>query len=260
MNYYKIILMSLIIIVGVLISIAYITLIERKIMGLMHRRIGPIRLVQPIIDGVKLLFKEIIVPYRSTYLFLGPIIILILCLVIWVPIPLDLGVMYKENKYSILYILAISALNVYLYIFTGWITLSKYGFIGSLRSISQLISYEVSVGIIIMNIIILNGTFNLNDLYLNQIYIPYIFPLFPIFILFLFSILAETNRTPFDLPEAESELIAGYLIEYGGFAFASIYLAEYGFILVLSYLCGILFLPMLIIPFTIFIIFSFIWD
>lgn len=250
---------SLIIIIGVLISIAYITLAERKIMGLMQRRLGPRTEIQPIKDGLKLYLKEIIIPSRADKILIGPLIILVLCLIIWYVIPFNLGISYSDSNYSILYLLAISSLNVYVYIFSGWITLSKYANLGSLRSISQLISYEVSVGIIFMNIIILTNSFNLNDLYENQIFIPYFFPLIPIALLFFLSILAETNRTPFDLPEAESELIAGYLIEYSGFAFASIYLAEYGFILILSYLFGLLFFPTCIIPVCLFIIFSFIW-
>lgn len=192
-------------------------------------------------------------------MLIGPLIILTLCLIIWIPIPIDLGVMIKENKYSILYILAISSLNVYLYIYSGWSTISKYAYIGSLRSISQLISYEVSIGIIFMCIIYLNNSFNFNDLLLFQIYSSNLFPLFPIVSLFLISILAETNRPPFDLPEAESELIAGYLIEYGGFAFASIYLAEYGFILFMSFLFSILFFGIFLSFFSLFIIFFFIW-
>ena len=257
---------SIEIIIPILISIAYITLAERKIMGRMQRRIGPnkvgiIGIIQPIIDGIKLISKEIIIPQRVQIfeMLIGPLIILILCLIIWIPIPIDLGVMIKENKYSILYILAISSLNVYLYIYSGWSTISKYAYIGSLRSISQLISYEVSIGIIFMCIIYLNNSFNFNDLLLFQIYSSNLFPLFPIVFLFFISILAETNRPPFDLPEAESELIAGYLIEYGGFAFASIYLAEYGFILFMSFLFSILFFGFFLSFFSLFIIFFFIW-
>lgn len=257
---------SLEIIIPILISIAYITLAERKVMGLMQRRIGPnkigpIGLLQPIVDGIKLVLKEIVIPQKVKVfeMLIGPCIILILCLIIWIPIPIDYGIMIEENKYSILYILAISSLNVYVYIYSGWSTLSKYAYIGSLRSIAQLISYEVSIGIIIMSILFINHTFNLNDILFSQIYFPNFFPLFPIAILFFISILAETNRPPFDLPEAESELIAGYLIEYGGFAFASIYLAEYGFILVMSYLFSILFFGSFLSFFTLLSIFSFIW-
>ena len=257
---------SLEVIIPILISIAYITLTERKVMGLMQRRIGPnkmgwVGILQPIVDGIKLVLKEVVVPQKVKVIemLIGPSIILILCLIIWIPIPIEYGVMIEENKYSILYILAISSLNVYLYIYSGWSTLSKYAYIGSLRSIAQLISYEVSIGVIIMSILFINHTFNLNEILYSQIYFPNFFPLLPLAILFFISILAETNRPPFDLPEAESELIAGYLIEYGGFAFASIYLAEYGFILVMSFLFSILFFSYFIPLFTLISIFSFIW-
>ena len=258
---------SIEIIIPILISIAYITLGERKIMGRMQRRIGPnkvgqIGIIQPIIDGIKLISKEIIIPQRVKIyeMLIGPIIILIFCIIIWIPVPIEIGIMIKENKYSILYILAISSLNVYLYIYSGWSTISKYAYLGSLRSIAQLISYEVSIGIIIMSVIYLNNSFNLNDLLIFQIYIPNIIPLLPIACLFFISILAETNRPPFDLPEAESELIAGYLIEFGGFAFASIYLAEYGFILFMSFFFSILFFGSFLSFLSLFIIFSFYLD
>lgn len=258
------------VIIIILISIAYITLAERKIMGRMQRRIGPnvigpFGLLQPIIDGVKLVLKEIIIPQQSNkfYFLFGPIIILTLCLIIWAPIPFQLGVHISENNNGLLYILAISSLSVYILLYSGWSSNSRYAFLGSLRSIAQLISYEVSIGIIIMSVISLSGSFNLDLIVLNQIYLPFLVPLFPIFLLFFISILAETNRPPFDLPEAESELIAGYIVEYGGFAFGAIYLAEYGFILAMSFITSILFwgAPGTIIGtmFTIIIIFGFIW-
>lgn len=258
------------VIIVVLIGIAYITLSERKIMGAMQRRVGPnvvgyFGILQPIVDGIKLVVKEVIIPQQSNkiYYLLGPIIILTLCLIIWVPIPLKLGEQIEENNNGVLYILAISSLSVYILLYSGWSSNSKYAFLGSLRSIAQLISYEVSIGIIIMSVIILSNSFNFNYILLDQIYISNLFPLFPIFILFFISILAETNRPPFDLPEAESELIAGYIVEYGGMAFAAIYLAEYGFILAMSNFASILFwgAPGTIFGtcFTIFIIFGFIW-
>lgn len=255
---------SIIIIIGVLISIAYITLGERKIMGLMQRRIGPNKIgkIQPIADGLKLISKEIIIPKKSrrVEILIGPIIILALCLILWIPVPiLRPENIIMENKYGIIYILAVSSLNVYLYIYSGWSTLSKYAYLGSLRSIAQLISYEVSIGIILMNVMILNNSLNISELIKNQIYIPFIVPLLPIFIIFLFSILAETNRPPFDLAESESELIAGYIIEYGGFAFAAIYLAEYGFIFFFSYLTSLLFTSSTIILTTLIIIVFYIW-
>lgn len=258
------------VIIILLIGIAYITIAERKVMGSMQRRVGPnitgiYGILQPLADGLKLVIKETIIPQQSNkiYYLIGPMIILTLCLIIWVPIPFRLGEQIEENNNGILYILAISSLSVYILLYSGWSSNSKYAFLGSLRSIAQLISYEVSIGIIIMSVILLNNSFNLNELILHQIYISNIIPLFPIFILFLISILAETNRPPFDLPEAESELIAGYIVEYGGMAFAAIYLAEYGFIQAMSSLCSILFwgAPGTISGtlFTIFIIFIFIW-
>ena len=258
------------IIIIVLIGIAYITLAERKIMGSMQRRVGPnivgfFGILQPIVDGLKLVIKETIIPQQSNkiYFLIGPMIILTLCLIIWVPIPLKLGEQIEENNNGILYILAISSLSVYILLYSGWSSNSKYAFLGSLRSIAQLISYEVSIGIIIMSVIILSNSFNLNHIILHQIFISNIFPLFPIFILFFISILAETNRPPFDLPEAESELIAGYIVEYGGMAFAAIYLAEYGFIQAMSFFASLLFwgTPGTIVGtlFTILIIFTFIW-
>ena len=258
------------IIIILLIGIAYITIAERKVMGSMQRRVGPnitgfFGILQPLADGLKLVIKETIIPQQSNkiYYLIGPMIILTLCLIIWVPIPLRLGEQIEENKNGVLYILAISSLSVYILLYSGWSSNSKYAFLGSLRSIAQLISYEVSIGIIIMSALFLNFSFNLNFFILHQIYTPFIIPLFPIFILFLISILAETNRPPFDLPEAESELIAGYIVEYGGMAFAAIYLAEYGFIQAMSSLCSLLFwgAPGTISGtiFTMFIIFSFIW-
>ncbi len=258
------------VIIIVLIGVAYITLAERKVMGSMQRRVGPnivgyFGILQPIIDGVKLVIKEIIIPQQSNkfYYLIGPIIILTLCLIIWVPFPFLLGVQIEENNNGVLYILAISSLSVYILLYSGWSSNSKYAFLGSLRSIAQLISYEVSLGIIIMSVIMLSNSFNLNQIILHQILISNIFPLFPIFILFFISILAETNRPPFDLPEAESELIAGYIVEYGGMTFAAIYLAEYGFIQAMSFFASLLFwgAPGTISGtiFTMFIIFTFIW-
>ena len=257
-------------IVVLLIGIAYITLAERKVMGSLQRRVGPnivgvYGILQPIVDGIKLVVKESIMPQQSEkkYYLMGPVLILTLCLIIWIPMPFRLGETVSEINNGMIYILAISSLSVFILLYSGWSSNSKYAFIGSLRSIAQLISYEVSIGIIILSVIILANSFNLNELILHQVYISNIFPLFPIFILFFISILAETNRPPFDLPEAESELIAGYIVEYGGMAFAAIYLAEYGFIQAMSSLCSILFwgAPGTFIGtfFTLFILFAFIW-
>ena len=258
------------VILVVLIGVAYITLAERKVMGSMQRRVGPnlfgfFGLFQPILDGLKAAIKEIIIPQQSNriYFMMGPILVLTLCLIIWTPIPFKLGFQINENNYGVLYILAISSLSVYILLYSGWSSNSKYAFLGSLRSIAQLISYEVSIGIIIMSVLLFSNSFNLNHFILQQIFLPNLIPLFPIFFLFFFSILAETNRPPFDLPEAESELIAGYLVEYGGMAFAAIYLAEYGFIQAMCSFASLLFwgAPGTLTGtlFTVFLIFSFIW-
>lgn len=250
----------------ILLGVAYITLAERKILGSMQRRKGPniigiFGILQPITDGIKLIIKEILIPQQSNkiYFILGPIITLSLSFMIWVPIPLGNRIIISDTNYGLLYILAISSISVFILLFSGWSSNSKYAFIGAIRSIAQLISYEVSIGLIIMSLIILSGSFNLLFFINNQIFLPNIFPLFPLFFLFLISALAETNRPPFDLPEAESELIAGYIIEYGGMAFAAIYLAEYSFIQSMSVLTTLLFFGSFNPFFITFIIFFFIW-
>lgn len=252
-------------IIVVLIGVAYITLAERKVMGAMQRRKGPniigiYGILQPIIDGVKLLIKEILIPQQSNKInyIVGPTITLILSLVIWIPIPIgNLYGFFKENNYGIIYILAVSSISAFILLFTGWSSNSKYTFLGAIRSIAQLVSYEVSFGIIILNVMLLNDSVNLIKIIYKQIFIPNILFLFPIFILFLLSALAETNRPPFDLPEAESELVAGVLTEYGGFAFAALYLAEYAFVQSMSLLSAILFFGNSYLTF--FFVFLFIW-
>lgn len=255
------------IIIIVLIGVAYITLAERKVMGSMQRRKGPnivgiYGILQPIADGIKLVIKEIIIPQQSNKIFfmLGPILTLTLSLIIWIPLPFGINSVIYENEYGILYVLAISTLSVFILLYSGWASFSRYAFIGAIRAIAQLISYEVSMGILVISILLLNNSFNFLEILYNQIYIPNIIALFPLFILFFISALAETNRPPFDLAEAESELIAGYIVEYGGMSFAAIYLAEYAFIQSMSVLTTILFFGTTN-PFfgTIFIIFGFIW-
>lgn len=237
-------------IIGILLGVAYITLGERKILSSIQRRIGPNivgynGLLQPIIDGIKLLIKEILIPQQAIFIIyiIGPICTLILALIIWIYIPINnnRGILW-ENEYGIIYILTISSLSVFISLYSSWSSQSKYTYIGTIRSISQLISYEVSMGIIILNLIILSHSFNLLDFIYSQIYINYIIPLFPIFILFFISIVAETNRPPFDLSEAESELVAGVLTEYSSLSFAYLYLSEYTFIFSMSLLSSILFL------------------
>lgn len=253
------------VIIVILIGVAYITLGERKVMGAMQRRIGPniiglYGILQPIIDGVKLILKEILIPKQvNKYNYIiGPTITLILALIIWAPIPINnMYQGYKENNYGIIYILAISSISAYILLYTGWSSNSKYSFIGAIRAIAQLISYEVSFGLVILNVIIINDSLNLTKILYKQIYIPNVLMLFPILILFIISALAETNRPPFDLPEAESELVAGVLTEYGGFAFAALYLAEYAFVMSMSILTSILFFGTTLLTF--FFVFLFIW-
>lgn len=252
-------------IIVILIGVAYITLGERKIMGAMQRRLGPNKvgvygLIQPIVDGIKLILKEILIPQQSNKYnyIIGPTITLILALIIWIPIPINnIYQVYRENNYGIIYILVVSSISAFILLYTGWSSNSKYTLIGSIRAIGQLISYEVSFGLIILNVIIINDSLNLVKILYKQIYMPNIFILFPIFILFLISALAETNRPPFDLPEAESELVAGLLTEYGGFTFAALYLAEYTFVLSMSILTSILFFGTPKLAF--FFVFFFIW-
>lgn len=252
-------------IIVILLGVAYITLAERKVMGGMQRRVGPnivgiYGILQPIIDGVKLIIKEIIIPQQSNKYnyMIGPTVTLLLSLIIWIPIPI--GGIYQvlfESNNGIIYILVISSISAFILLYTGWSSNSKYTLVGSIRGIAQLISYEVSFGIIILNVLILNDSLNIVKILYKQIYMPNIIILIPIFILFLISSLAETNRPPFDLPEAESELVAGILTEYGGFAFAALYLAEYSFVMSMSILTSILFFSTT--KLTIFFIFFFIW-
>lgn len=264
---YSKIIESLEIVIIILIGVAYITLAERKVMGAMQRRKGPnvvgiYGLLQPLADGLKLAIKEIIIPQQANKIFfmLGPILTLTLSLIIYIPIPFGISSIIYENEYGILYILAVSTLSVYILLYSGWSSNSKYAFIGAIRSIAQLISYEVSMGIIVISILLLNNSFNLIEILYKQIYVPNILALLPLFVLFFISALAETNRPPFDLPEAESELIAGYIVEYGGMSFAAIYLAEYAFIQSMSILGSVLFFGTTN-PFmgTLLIIFGFIW-
>lgn len=252
-------------IIIVLIGVAYITLGERKLMGAMQRRIGPnvvgvYGILQPLVDGGKLLIKEILIPQQSNKYnyIIGPTITLILSLIIWIPIPIgNIYQVYRETNYGIIYILVISSLSAFILLYTGWSSNSKYTFIGAIRAIAQLVSYEVSFGLITLNIVILNDSFNFVKILYKQLYLPNFFVLLPILLLFILSSLAETNRPPFDLPEAESELVAGLLTEYGGFAFAFLYLVEYAFLFSMSLLASILFFGTTFLTF--FFIFLFIW-
>jgi NADH-quinone oxidoreductase subunit H len=238
----------LIIIVPLLISVAYFTLAERKILGVIQRRRGPnvigvYGLLQPLADGFKLLVKETIIPSSANkFLFiLSPIITFLISLMGWAIIPFDKTAFLSEINIGILYIFAISSLGVYGIIMSGWSSNSKYAFLGALRSAAQMVSYEVSIGFIIITIVICCGSFNLQTIISSQQNVWFIIPFFPLFLLFFISGLAETNRHPFDLPEAETELVSGYNVEYSAMGFALFSLGEYANMLLMSSLNIILF-------------------
>jgi NADH-quinone oxidoreductase subunit H len=244
-----IILKILAIVVPLLISVAYFTIAERKFMGSIQRRRGPnvigfVGLLQPLADGLKLFVKETILPSNSNiYVFLlAPVLTFVLSLIGWAVIPLAETIVISDMNLGVLYLLAVSSLSVYGIIMAGWSSNSKYPFLGSLRSAAQMISYEVSIGFIIVNICVCAGSFNLSNIVLAQEKIWFIIPLFPMFILFYISMLAETNRHPFDLPEAEAELVSGYNVEYSAMTFALFFLGEYANMLLMSTFSSILFL------------------
>jgi NADH-quinone oxidoreductase subunit H len=237
------------IVIPLLISIAYLTIAERKLLGSIQRRKGPnvvgfLGLLQPFADGLKLFSKETILPKDSSvYVFiLAPLITFILSLIGWSVIPLSGTVLISDINLGVLYLFSISSLGVYGIILAGWSSNSKYPFLGSLRSAAQMISYEVSIGLIIVNVCLCAGSFNLSTIVMAQKNIWFIFPLFPMFVLFYISMLAETNRHPFDLPEAESELVSGYNVEYSAVTFALFFLGEYANILLMSAFSSLLFL------------------
>jgi NADH-quinone oxidoreductase subunit H len=251
------------IVVPLLISVAYFTLAERKIMGSIQRRRGPnvigyLGLLQPLADGLKLFVKETILPSNSNlFLFiLAPLLTFILSLIGWSVIPLSETVVISDLNVGIMYLFAISALSVYGIILAGWSSNSKYPFLGALRSAAQMISYEVSIGFIVVTVALCAGSFNLSKIVLAQQKVWFLIPLFPMFILFYISMLAETNRHPFDLPEAEAELVSGYNVEYSSMTFALFFLGEYANMLLMSTFSSLLFLggwlPLFnIFPFTI---------
>ena len=237
-----------IIIVPLLISVAYFTLAERKILGVIQRRRGPnvigvYGLLQPLADGFKLLVKETIIPSSANkFLFiLSPIITFLVSLMGWAIIPFDKTAFLAEINIGILYIFAISSLGVYGIIMSGWSSNSKYAFLGALRSAAQMVSYEVSIGFIIITIVVCCGSFNLQTIISSQQKVWFIVPFLPLFLLFFISGLAETNRHPFDLPEAETELVSGYNVEYSAMGFALFSLGEYANMLLMSSLNIILF-------------------
>ena len=246
----------LLIVVPLLIAVAYFTLAERKVIASMQRRRGPNvvgmwGLLQPLADGLKLLIKESIFPSNSnTIIFvLAPILTFLLSLLGWAVIPYGESMVLSDLNVGLLYIFAVSSLGVYGILTSGWSSNSKYAFLGALRSAAQMVSYEVSIGLIIISVLLCAGSLNLSKIVLAQEDIWYIIPLFPVFIMFFVSALAETNRAPFDLPEAEAELVAGYNVEYSAMGFALFFLGEYANILMMCALCTILFLGGWLPPF-----------
>lgn len=237
------------VIVVVLISVAYFTLAERKIMGTIQRRKGPNvigfqGLLQPLADGLKLFVKETILPSNANkaLFLLAPMLTFGLSLLGWLVIPFGEKLVLADINVGILYLLAISALGVYGIILSGWASNSKYAFLGALRSAAQMVSYEVSIGFVLVTVVLCAGSFNLSSIVLAQEKVWYCVPHFPMFVLFFISALAETNRHPFDLPEAEAELVSGYNVEYSAMGFALFFLGEYANMLLMSSINAILFL------------------
>ena len=242
---YKIIFLLL----PVLVSIALIVWLDRRVWAFVQKRkgpnvVGPFGILQTLADALKFIFKEIIIPASANKVIfvLAPIITLTLALIAWAVIPFSNEMVLANINVGILYLFAVSSLSVYGIIMGGWASNSKYPFLGAIRSAAQMVSYEVSIGIIIINVLLCVGSLNLNKIVLAQENVWFIFPLFPMFIVFFISALAETNRPPFDLPEAESELVAGYQTEYSGMMYAMFWLGEYANILLLCALGSILFL------------------
>tara|TARA_Y100000590_G_scaffold378163_1_gene444918 strand:+ start:6850 stop:7851 length:1002 start_codon:yes stop_codon:yes gene_type:complete len=242
---YKIIFLLL----PVLVSVALIVWLDRRVWAFVQKRrgpnvVGPFGLFQTLADALKYIFKEIIIPASAnkTIFVLAPIVTLTLALAAWAVIPFSKVMVLADINVGVLYLFAISSLSVYGIIMGGWASNSKYPFLGAIRSAAQMVSYEVSIGIIIINVLLCVGSLNLNKIVLAQENVWFIFPLFPMFVIFFISALAETNRPPFDLPEAESELVAGYQTEYSGMMYAMFWLGEYANILLLCALGSILFL------------------
>jgi NADH-quinone oxidoreductase subunit H len=235
--------------VPVLVSVAMIVWLDRRVWAFVQKRqgpnvVGPFGLLQSLADALKYIFKEIIIPASSNKVIfiLAPIITMTLALIAWAVIPFGENQVLANINVGILYIFAVSSLGVYGIIMGGWASNSKYPFLGAIRSAAQMVSYEVSIGIIIINVLLCVGSLNLNDIVIAQQNMWFIIPLFPMFVIFFISALAETNRPPFDLPEAEAELVAGYQTEYSGMMYAMFWLGEYANILLMCALGSILFL------------------
>ena len=239
----------LFLLIPILVSVAMIVWLDRRVWGLVQKRkgpnvVGPFGLLQTVADALKYIFKEIIIPASAnkTVFILAPIVTMTLALVAWAVIPMSEDFVLADINVGVLYLFAVSSLGVYGIIMGGWASNSKYPFLGAIRSAAQMVSYEVSIGIIIINVLLCVGSLNLKDIVLAQKDLWYVIPLFPMFVIFFISALAETNRPPFDLPEAEAELVAGYQTEYSGMMYAMFWLGEYANILLMCAMGSVLFL------------------
>ena len=235
--------------IPILVSVAMIVWLDRRVWGLVQKRrgpnvVGPFGLLQTLADALKYVFKEVIIPASANKVVfvLAPIVTMTLALVAWAVIPMSENLILSDINVGILYLFAVSSLGVYGIIMGGWASNSKYPFLGAIRSAAQMVSYEVSIGIIIINVLLCVGSLNLKEIVLAQKELWYVIPLFPMFVIFFISALAETNRPPFDLPEAEAELVAGYQTEYSGMMYAMFWLGEYANILLMCAMGSILFL------------------
>ena len=252
----------LFLLVPVLVSVAMIVWLDRRVWAFVQKRqgpnvVGPFGLLQSVADALKYIFKEIIIPSSSNKIIfiLAPIVTMTLALIAWAVIPFSATQVLADINVGILYLFAVSSLGVYGIIMGGWASNSKYPFLGAIRSAAQMVSYEVSIGVIIINVLLCVGSLNLNDIVIAQQNLWFVVPLFPMFVIFFISALAETNRPPFDLPEAEAELVAGYQTEYSGMMYAMFWLGEYANILLMCAMGAILFLggwlsPIEVYPFT----------
>jgi NADH-quinone oxidoreductase subunit H len=242
----------------VLFAVAYLTYAERKVMGAMQKRqgpmtVGPFGLLQPIADGLKLFSKETIIPAQANrpVFILAPVLTFLLALIAWAVIPVDYGWVLADINVGILYLFAVSSMGVYGVIMAGWASNSKYAFLGGLRSASQMVSYEVSMGLVIVTVLLCVGSLNLTDIVMTPRPVWVQLLLLPMFVVFVISILAETNRAPFDLPEGESEITGGFMVEYSAMTFALFFLGEYANMILMSAMTTILFLGGWLPPFSI---------
>ncbi|MET4699676.1 NADH-quinone oxidoreductase subunit H [Constrictibacter sp. MBR-5] len=244
------------IVLPLLVAVAYLTLAERKVIAAMQMRVGPnvvgpFGLLQPLADGLKLLLKETIIPAGANRVvfILAPMLTFILAMVAWAVIPVSYGWVLSDINVGVLYLFAISSLGVYGIVMAGWASNSRYAFLGALRSAAQMVSYEVSIGLVIITVLLCVGSLNLTDIVMAQQTVWFAIPLLPMFVVFFVSALAETNRAPFDLPEAEAELVSGYNVEYSSMAFALFFLGEYANMILMSGITTVLFLGGWLPPF-----------